>query len=156
MIVLLTFRMTKLNLSALKKKADILAHPLSEASTHDSQTNTASTLAQDVSQEPAVSSSGTTHLRTSSANPVVTESLAVKEFFPNLTVSDELFDDIFTKKEAASAEETPQIYEAQSIITDAPALEIVTSSESVLPVIEVPVVEAVAPEVIAEDIPSVD
>jgi hypothetical protein len=42
--------MTKLNLSALKKKADILANPSSEVSTHDSQTNNVSTDIQDLPQ----------------------------------------------------------------------------------------------------------
>jgi Pentapeptide repeats (8 copies) len=147
--------MTKLNLSALKKKADILAHPPSEA-TRDSQMNSASTVLQDMSQASAASSSSTSHLWTSSGSPTVTESPAVKEFFPNLTVSDELFDDIFAKKETVSVEETPQVYETQSIITETPTSEVAASLESVLPVIEDPVTEAVAPEAIVEDIPSVD
>ena len=121
--------MTKLNLSALKKKADILAHPPSEASTRDSQTNSASTVSQDISQASAVSSSGISHVGALSASPIVTESLAVKEFFPNLTVSDELFDDIFAKKEVISVAEAPQVYETQSVITDTPIPEAVTLSD---------------------------
>lgn len=153
MRVLLTFRMTKLNLSALKKKADILAHPSSEVSTHDLQTSGASTATQTFTSDSTVLSSGkgTFHLENSSSTPKITQSLAVKEFFPNLTVSDELFDDIFAKKETISVEETPQVYETQSILTDTPIPEIATPSESILLEVETTTVE-----ILSEQIPPVD
>ena len=56
--------MTKLNLSALKKKADILANPVLVVPASDSQMNNAPTMLPDISQtiissNPTVSNVGT-------------------------------------------------------------------------------------------------
>ena len=61
----------------------------------------------------------------------------MKEFFPNLTVSDEFFDDMFTKKEVISTTETIQEYDSQSIITNTSVIETVVPLDLILPVTEV-------------------
>jgi hypothetical protein len=113
--------MTKLNLSALKKKADTLAHPVSIDTTSIDVTNVTADTA--ISEVPSFSETALPELTPAASSEVPSAPItsttsdlpAVKEFFPNLTVNDEIFDEMFTKREQPLASDAVSHVESEVI-----------------------------------------